>query len=574
MTVIDLEAEAFRRAFERAPIGGALTTPDGRFLRVNTALELLLGRAAEDLCTRTFGSLLNSDDAMHDGELMDRLLSGAISRYELELRCRHAEGHEVWVLSTVSLVRDPDGNAQYAIRQVQDIHTRKLEEGQLEYLADHDPLTGLHNRRRFSRELMQQLAYSRRYGGGGVLLVIDLDHLKFVNDAYGHHAGDELIKAVARLLQGCTRDADVVGRLGGDEFAVALPHTSIDEAQRLIDSILTATREELDFDIEPRPPVSVSIGAVAFETDPMSTATDLQVCADLAMYEAKARGGDGWAVYRPGDSTREPPATARTPVRATWASRIRDALRDDAFVLFAQPIISVADGGVEQHEILIRLPTTHDELILPGSFIYTAERFGMISELDRWVIGHTMTALRHSASLTAAVNLSGESVTDPSLGAFVEAAAVEHGIDPRLRRLLGHPVRAARRLDRGLRRGDGTVVAVDRRRGRVDELRQRLRRAGLEQALGGEHVVTDVVLEADPERRPHARLGGQMEHDARAVEKSLDGIAAEVGLHQLELRLGARFLEVGLLDDAIVEVGERVDPEHLPAVGQEALGEV
>lgn len=423
------DAEAFRSAFEDAPIGMALVdaTPGGagRFVRVNQALAELTGYARAALLGMGESAVTHRHDLDEDARLRNELIEGSIDRYQREKRYVHASGHAVWVIVTVSLVRSRSDEPRYAIHQIMDISARKQFEGQLEYLADHDPLTGLFNRRRFTQELSRQLAYARRYGGDGVVAMLDLDHLKEINDTQGHGAGDDAIVATAQLLRDRLRGTDVVARLGGDEFAVVLAHTDEAHAQALLQDLRGAVREDSGVRVRPGKPLSVSVGMVSFGDDPKLGGADLLVLADVALYQAKAQGGDACVVY---DPAIEVSPGARV-ARRGWAWRIRDALNNDTFVLHHQPIVNLATGEISQCEALLRL-CADDELVLPGNFLYTAERFGLARDIDRWVIRHALNNPPADPGRTLAINLSGDSVTDPEIAAFIEHEVAVAGRDP------------------------------------------------------------------------------------------------------------------------------------------------
>ena len=219
----------FEQVFERAPIGTGLLDKDGRWLLVNRALCEITGYTAEELIGKRFDGIMQPGDVGADEDLAqrERLLAGEIPAFQTEKRYFDAAGETVSAILSMSLVRDRNGGPLHYIAQLQDISERKRLEEHLRQLADHDPLTGLRNRRLFEHDLRLQVARSRRYGEVAGLLVIDLDAFKQVNDAYSHTVGDEMLQAVARALTRRLRETDLVARLGADEFAVLLPH--IDE---------------------------------------------------------------------------------------------------------------------------------------------------------------------------------------------------------------------------------------------------------------------------------------------------------------------------------------------------------
>ena len=234
--------ERFRSAFEEAPIGMALTSPDFRFLRVNRALCQITGYTPAQLEGLPVASITHPDDLKADWEARGAMLEGELSSHRAERRYLHASGSAVWVAINSTLVRDADGKPLHFLSQMQDITERRRYEAELRHMADHDPLTGLLNRRSFERELERHVAYVERYGPKGAAIVLDLDHFKTINDTLGHSAGDELIVRVAHALRSRLRESDVLARLGGDEFAILLPEATPEEADAVAAAVLDAVR--------------------------------------------------------------------------------------------------------------------------------------------------------------------------------------------------------------------------------------------------------------------------------------------------------------------------------------------
>jgi diguanylate cyclase (GGDEF)-like protein/PAS domain S-box-containing protein len=426
--------ERFRSAFEAAPVGIALvdTSPErtGRFIQVNGELSSITGFATEKLLETSLQAITHPEDMQSALDLLGSLLDAGVRSRSIEVRCFRAEGEVVWVSLSASLVRGAEGDPLYAIVQVQDVSERKRFEGQLQYLADHDPLTGLFNRRRFGQELRREIAFSERSGAGGAVLVIDLDNFKYVNDTLGHAVGDELIIQVGSLVKGRLRNTDIVARLGGDEFAAVLPATPSEDALEVAGGLLDEIRNSQSaLAGGGRTHLTASVGVSTFGPELKVPADSVLVNADIAMYEAKEAGRDRVELL-----DAEGPTKTQMRARLTWSERIRDALEEDRFTLFQQPILDLQTNKIERHELLLRLLGEDDDLIPPGTFLYIAEQFGLIQAIDRWVCGKAFALLderqKAGENITLEVNLSGASITDPALTDFVESEVRASGIDP------------------------------------------------------------------------------------------------------------------------------------------------
>ncbi|MEA2246214.1 MAG: hypothetical protein QOH46_743 [Solirubrobacteraceae bacterium] len=277
--------EHFRTAFDGAAIGMALVAPDGAVLRVNDELCAIVGYSRGELLAKRFQDMTHPDDLAADLDYRRAVLEGRRSSYQMEKRCLRADGTIVWTSLSVSLVRDPAGAPLHFVSQVQDISQRKDMEAELRALATHDDLTGLHNRRFFEGELIQQLRRTRRHGEEAAVLLLDLDEFKQVNDTLGHHAGDQLLIHVAAVLKTRLRGSDIVARLGGDEFAVLLPHATPARAVEVAAS-LEGELERSPIVVDGIPVVArASIGVAALA--PELQAEDALRTADHAMYRAK-----------------------------------------------------------------------------------------------------------------------------------------------------------------------------------------------------------------------------------------------------------------------------------------------
>ena len=419
------DAEArFRTAFEEAPIGMAIATIDGRFLKVNRALCAFTGRAQDELEGTPIVRLVHPDDRDDEAHALARLARGDTPAVRGERRWLHPAGTIVWAAVNVTLVRDGAGVPQHVLLQAQDITERRRYETELRYLADHDPLTGLLNRRAFTRALEGHLEHVRRYGPAGAALLLDLDHFKNINDTLGHGTGDELIVALADALRARLGDRVAIGRLGGDELAILLPDGDVEQAA---EEVLEAVRNQRVSSPSGRlRSVSASVGIAQFEETGLG-ADDVLANADLAMYEAKDAGRDRAVAYRPVGRT-------SPQGRVSWPDAIRDGLDEDRFVLQAQPIMNLATGDTSQFELLLRLRDPLGELISPAAFLPAAERYDLIGAIDRWVVTRSIAMLaeenRRGRRLTFEINISGRSAGDPELLALIEHQLRTNEVDP------------------------------------------------------------------------------------------------------------------------------------------------
>ena len=414
--------ERFERAFDQAPIGMALVGLNGRWLKVNRALCNITGYSESELLQRYFKDITHPDDVEKDLKVLAKQWSGEQQTYETEKRYIHADGHVIWVALSTSVVRDEDGEPLYMVSQTQEITERKHFEERLTYLADHDSLTDLYNRRRFESELERQVLLCRRYGEHAALLMLDIDHFKYVNDSLGHTVGNRVIEHVGRLLSERLRKSDIFARLGGDEFAVILPHT---DAQHALHAAA-----ELVAHIEERPfahaghnyVLSGSVGVVMLDLETASS-EDALVNADLTMYDAKLHGRNRVAVYSP--ETREDILAG-----LSWSQRLKEALSSDGFALFAQPIVDLETGETVMHELLIRMRSEDGQLIAPGRFLHAAARFGYMPAIDHWVIAQAAQLAGAAPGRRLTVNLAAKTIAEPGLVAYVTEQLACSGADP------------------------------------------------------------------------------------------------------------------------------------------------
>jgi diguanylate cyclase (GGDEF)-like protein/PAS domain S-box-containing protein len=317
-------------------------------------------------------------------------------------------------IRTLLMRGDVGGNngALSRVRGVcQDVTELRSVEARLRHQAEHDDLTGLFNRSRLADEIDRQLRYGPRSEPAGALLLVDIDSFGFYNDSHGQPAGDALLRLFAKALAGRLRATDFIARSGGDEFAAVLPEATEENAMRISEQLRSLLAE-----CAPGEPITCSAGIAMFGQNIELVGDDVLAAADIALHDAKQSGGDRSTVYR-----------GQAGADMTWVQKIRVALEDDRFVLEGQPIVDLQTGAVRHRELLIRMLDDDASLIPPGAFLPTAERCGLINEIDRWV---TAAAVRFARDgYNVAVNLSARSMGDARLLESVREAVI-CGVDP------------------------------------------------------------------------------------------------------------------------------------------------
>jgi diguanylate cyclase (GGDEF)-like protein/PAS domain S-box-containing protein len=412
----------FEGAFAHTPIGMSLVGLDGSWLQVNHALCGITGRTEDELLNSHFQDITHPDDVYIGLEGLGDLLAGHVVTWEAEKRYIHPDGHTVWVALSASAVRDKAGEPLYLVAQTRDISNTKRLARELVHLADHDTLTELYNRRRFESELEQQVALAHRYGDRAALVMLDVDHFKYVNDSLGHSVGDDVISHVGRVLAGRLRETDIIARLGGDEFAAILHHVDAVEAQRITCELVGHIEANPFVHADHPYLLSASAGVVMLQADTAS-AEDAMVEVDIALYEAKQSGRNRACVYCPDNR-------ANVLEGLTWSQRLRDALANDKFELHAQPIVNLKTGATEMFELLIRMRLDSGDVIPPGVFLEPAARFGYMADLDRWVIARAASMAAACPGRKLTVNLAGKTLTEPGLVEYVVGMLGGTGANP------------------------------------------------------------------------------------------------------------------------------------------------
>jgi diguanylate cyclase (GGDEF)-like protein/PAS domain S-box-containing protein len=336
----------------------------------------------------------------------------ALSGKTININCEPANiNDEIRYFNTIKTpLTDEAGKISGILAIARDITNRIETDKIIAFQAKHDSLTGLVNRREFEVRIERLIASLEKNKAEHALCYMDLDQFKVVNDTCGHAAGDEMLRQLSKVLQDIIRHRDTLARLGGDEFGVLMEHCSLDDANRVAQSLQNAIQEyQFSWD-EHSFRLGVSIGLVTITKN--TTLTTLLKNADAACYMAKDHGRNRIHVYHEDDAE-----IAQRHGEVLWVSRINQALVEDRFCLYAQSIEPLDESSEIKYELLIRMVDGGDEIIPPGAFLPAAERYNLISKIDHWVIDTTIKKLSENPAFLeqikfCSINLSGQSLAE------------------------------------------------------------------------------------------------------------------------------------------------------------------
>lgn len=422
-----LKAEKERAQITLASIGDAVMSTDaaGKLDYMNTAAELLIGQQASDAAGMPLTALfriVDQSNGLDNDALIDQASPdfGLKPSTQVKLLVRR-DGTSI----PVSLVASPltiDGKPAGAVFVFHDMTDEQALIGRLSWQATHDALTGLANRREFEHRLEASLDRLEQSGTQHILMLLDIDQFKIVNDTCGHAAGDELLRQATAILQAPLRRDDILARLGGDEFAVLIEDCKIDMVTTIAERLRQSV-QDAQFEWNGRVfNITVSIGLVPITTAGTSLEETLRA-ADIACYMAKEKGRNRIQIHHASDTELQ-----ERFGEMNWVLRIHTALEQNRFRLYAQQILGLSDEvepGLHV-EMLLRLQDEEGRIVTPDKFIPPAERYGLMPLIDRWVIRSTFEAIKQRAADPAAeplaicsINLSGASFGDEDFADYV-----------------------------------------------------------------------------------------------------------------------------------------------------------
>lgn len=428
------ETEArLQSATERAKItlhsigDGVITTDtQGLIEQLNPEAERLTGWSARNAVNQPIAQVFAAFHETTARPIADpvslTLKKQRVITSEADVLIHARSGRKFSIEYTVAPIFDQTNDTLMGtILVVRDVTQLRVIAKELAYQAKHDMLTGLMNRRAFEHHLeivMERIP--EQTDEPHWLCYLDLDQFKLINDTCGHLAGDELLKKIARTLQVQIRDVDLLARMGGDEFAILLNRCTADDAAQTIERIRQAIAS-MPFSWASKSfGTSGSFGLIPI-TQENSTLYELMSAADTACYVAKDDGRNRIHIYSSGDG-----ATARRTGEMHWVQRIKQALAENRFVLYHQPIAALQGTVYSVHsEILVRMLDEDNTIIPPMSFIPAAERYNLMADIDRWVVHNALHALRETmlsaapGTCTIAINLSAQSLCDDSFLPYV-----------------------------------------------------------------------------------------------------------------------------------------------------------
>jgi diguanylate cyclase (GGDEF)-like protein/PAS domain S-box-containing protein len=418
-------------------IGDAVITTDadGRVEYLNPVAEELTGWDSQDAAGRPIADVFHVLSELTrqpvDGPILRCLREGRVVEMDEPSVLVNRRGQEISVQDSAAPIRDRSGRLIGVVMVFHDVSQERRLQRALSYQATHDALTGLINRREFEHRLNEVLQASKTsQDAQHVVMYLDLDQFKVVNDTCGHQAGDRLLKQITSVLQTRVRTSDTLARLGGDEFGVLLQDCTLDTAQRIAEDLRQAIRDFRFVWQDRVMNVGVSIGLAEIKGS-NETLSTIMSAADVACYSAKEAGRNRVQIYNEG----------RAPERhreMQWVSRINRACEENRLELYCQPIVPIRRGAtLRQFELLLRMRDENSQLVLPNEFIPAAERFNLMPAIDRWVVRQACRHLAHRRENEATrtpycltINVSATTMNDEHFLDYVIAEMTTGDVSP------------------------------------------------------------------------------------------------------------------------------------------------
>jgi len=410
----NVELEKLSLAVRFSPNAIFITNRDGVIEYVNPMFTALTGYSADESVGK-WPSLISSGETDPEvyKELLQTLLAGNYWRGELHNRKKNGELY--WAHVVIAPMLDVQGNVTHFVATQEDITESKRLNELTNYQATHDLLTGLVNRHEFDQRLERVIDTSKTNKSTHALCFIDLDQFKIVNDTCGHVAGDELLRQIGSLLQSHIRQRDTAARLGGDEFAILVEHADLESANTVCENIIQLL-EKFRFHWQDKTfTLGASIGLTMID-EHIRDSQEALIQVDSACYAAKDAGRNRVHIHSPGDERLK---QRKTEIQ--WSNEINDALDNNRFLLYIQPIVPVATATPEGfYEVLLRLQLQDGTIVPPGAFLPTAERYNLVTRIDTWIVTQTLQWLSmHADKLeyinSISINLSGQSLGEETI---------------------------------------------------------------------------------------------------------------------------------------------------------------
>ena len=433
--VSDIKSERERAEVTLHSIGDAVITTNvyGKIEYMNHIAESLTSWSLEEAKNQLVQDIfliedIDTGEAMH--ELVMSCLDDGTIIHKSILRLINKNGSKVDIESSISPILTTSGSTEGVVIVFHDETQRRQLENKIKYQAAHDALTDLLNRDTFDVELTNHVYSAIHNSHNHMLCYLDLDRFKLINDTAGHSAGDQCLIQVTSLIQSCIRNNDILGRLGGDEFGLILQNCSHESALKISNNITKAI-SEMEFNWDGcNYNIGVSIGINPLNKNTKDSAEAIRK-ADLACYTAKDHGRGRVYIYEEQNSE-----LIRREEENYWATRIRKAIKENRLKLYAQQIVSLKHTGNHNrhYEILVRLLDEDNSIVQPNSFIPAAERYNLMTAIDRKIIFETFKFInKHSHedehNTQYSINLSGNTLGDENITDYIRDTAEQFKID-------------------------------------------------------------------------------------------------------------------------------------------------